>query len=465
MLRFASYFVPDERCWAPTIEGGTPCVPPSELLPLGMFSWWQHGGARVGGPSDPHKPSSGTSKLVATEKLVDVEKLGGPEEKPGGLRYTPCPCALGGTCRLFSAVEAAGSLYSLADAEGTSLAFAPSYVDRFGGAYVVQGQTTLHGNPSSDAETSEASREPIKPFAPIARAVSLEDEPGGCALELRDVLGQELGLLGEHAACEGRAGAPCLWTHTCAPWDANDKCKQRVTGIGTDGTPEDLTAAYSEALWHLRPSFGVQQKYEYTPAPKGARSSAGAWEEDPKSKGIAQHPGGPDAEHATGGLAVLENRRLDAAIPTNDAPFLGGNFVYEGRCMELNKDLMPGRKGGYAEGCKAIQTHAADLVLRRGGTKDKAAEAKRDVEAMCSGAQQKPLPYCVPARPDLKQIKDTARASVSHPDHYSQQCRRQAWARHPKTNEDSQGSACPKPPVEKDVVQQDDQNRGTKAEV
>ena len=100
----------------------------------------------------------------------------------------------------------------------------------------------------------------------------------------------------------------------------------------------------------------------------------------PERKGIAQHPGGPDAEHATGGLAVLENRRLDAAIPTNDAPFLGGNFVYEGRCMELNKDLMPGRKGGYAEGCKAIQTHAADLVLRRGGTKDKAAEAKKDVK-------------------------------------------------------------------------------------
>ena len=221
MLRFASYFVPDERCWAPTIKGGTPCVPPSEQLPLGMFSWWQHGGARVGGATDPHKPSYGVSKLVEKEKLVDTSK----EETPGGLRYTPCPCALGGTCRLFSAVEAAGSLYSLADAEGTSLAFAPSYVDRFGGAYVVQGQTTLHGNPSTDAqgklnfaESSEASREPIEPFAPIARAVSLEDEPGGCALELRDVLGQELGLLGEHAACEGRAGAPCLWTHTCAPW-------------------------------------------------------------------------------------------------------------------------------------------------------------------------------------------------------------------------------------------------------
>ena len=462
MLRFASYFVPDERCWAPTIKGGTPCVPPSEQLPLGMFSWWQHGGARVGGATDPHKPSSSLSKLVDTEKLVDTASA----EMPGGLRYTPCPCALGGTCRLFSAVEAAGSLYSLADAEGTSLAFAPSYVDRFGGAYVVQGQTTLHGNPITDAqgklnfaESSEASREPIEPFHPIARAVSLEDEPGGCALELRDVLGQELGLLGEHAACEGRAGAPCLWTHTCAPAAlTGSRCEQRVTSIGTDGTPEDLTAQYAEALWHLRPSFGVQKAYSYD-------EEHGAWMDHPERKGIAQHPGGPDAEHATGGLWVLENRRLDAAIPTNDAPFLGGNFVYEGRCMELNKDLMPGRKGGYAEGCKAIQTHAADLVLRRGGTKDKAAEAKRDVEAMCSGAQQKPLPYCVPARPDLKQIKDTVRASVSHPDHYSQQCRRQAWARHPKTNEDSQGSACPKPPVEKDVVQQDDQNRGTKAEV
>ena len=103
MLRFASYFVPDERCWAPTIEGGTPCVPPSEQLPLGMFSWWQHGGARIGGANDPHKPSSGTSKLVEMEKLVDTST----EEKPGGLRYTPCPCTLGGACRLFSAVEAA----------------------------------------------------------------------------------------------------------------------------------------------------------------------------------------------------------------------------------------------------------------------------------------------------------------------------------------------------------------------
>ena len=67
MLRFASYFVPDERCWAPTIKGGTPCVPPSEQLPLGMFSWWQHGGARVGGATDPHKPSYGVSKLVEKE--------------------------------------------------------------------------------------------------------------------------------------------------------------------------------------------------------------------------------------------------------------------------------------------------------------------------------------------------------------------------------------------------------------
>ena len=466
MLRFASYFVPDERCWAPTIKGGTPCVPPSEQLPLGMFSWWQHGGARVGGATDPHKPSSSLSKLVDTEKLVDTASA----EMPGGLRYTPCPCALGGACRLFSAVEAAGSLYSLADAEGTSLAFAPSYVDRFGGAYVVQGQTTLHGNPSTDAKgelvfapTSEASREPIKPFAPIARAVSLEDEPGGCALELRDVLGQELGLLGEHAACEGRAGAPCLWTHTCAPWDANDKCKQRVTGIGTDGTPEDLTAAYSEALWHLRPSFGVQQKYEYTPAQKGARSSAGAWEVHQEIQGIAQHPGGPDAEHATGGLKVLENRRLDAAIPTNDAPFLGGNFVYEGRCMEITEGEMPGEGGGYEAACKAIKTHAADMVKRRGGTDEQAAHAKLEIRLHCR--RKLPLPYCVPARPDLKQIKDTARASVSHPDHYSQQCRRQAWARHPKTNEAPMGDQCPKPPVEKDVVQQDDQNRGEKAEV
>ena len=84
----------------------------------------------------------------------------------------------------------------------------------------------------------------------------------------------------------------------------------------------------------------------------------------------------------------------------------------------------------------------------------------------CEARDQASLPkeaaaaYCVPARPDLKQIKDTARASVSHPDHYSQQCRRQAWARHPKTNEAPMGDQCPKPPVEKDVVQQDDQNRG-----
>jgi len=463
MLRFASYFVPDERCWAPTIKGGTPCVPPSEELPLGMFSWWQHGGARVGGATDPHKPSSGISKLVETEKLVD-------EENSGGLRYTPCPCALGGTCRLFSAVEAAGSLYSLADAEGTSLAFAPSYVDRFGGAYVVQGPTTLHGNPSSELEfapTSEASKEPIEPFNHIARAVSLEDEPGGCALELRDVLGQELGLLGEHAACEGRAGAPCLWTHTCAPASAdgkNVKCMQRVTGIGNDGKPEDLTAAYSEALWHLRPSFGVQQKYEYTPAQKGAGRSAGAWEVLQERKDIAQHPGGPDAEHATGGLAVLENRRLDAAIPTNDAPFLGGNFVYEGRCMEITEGEMPGEGGGYEAACKAIKTHAADMVKRRGGTDEAAAKAKLYIRLRCRKKKEH-FPYCVPARPDLKQIKDTARASVSHPDHYSQQCRRQAWARHPKTNEAPMGDACPKPPVEKDVVQQDDQNRGEKAEV
>ena len=63
-------------------------------------------------------------QLVEKEKLVDTSK----EETPGGLRYTPCPCALGGACRLFSAVEAAGSLYSLADAEGTSLAFAPSWL-------------------------------------------------------------------------------------------------------------------------------------------------------------------------------------------------------------------------------------------------------------------------------------------------------------------------------------------------
>ena len=396
MLRFASYFVPDERCWAPTIKGGTPCVPPSEELPLGMFSWWQHGGARVGGATDPHKPSSSLSKLVDTEKLVDTDMN-------GGLRYTPCPCALGGACRLFSAVEAAGSLYSLADAEGTSLAFAPSYVDRFGGAYVVQGQTTLHGNPITDAqgklnfaESSEASREPIEPFNPIARAVSLEDEPGGCALELRDVLGQELGLLGEHAACEGRAGAPCLWTHTCAPASAdgkNVKCMQRVTGIGNDGKPEDLTAAYSEALWHLRPSFGVQQAYEYTPALTGARSSAGAWEELKERNGIAQHKGGPDA--ATG--KPLEDRRLDAAIPTNDAPFLGGNFVYEGRCMEIGKDLS---EGGYAAVCEAIEAHAADMVKRRGGvprTMEEVADLKVEVEnamntvqAMCTGDQPKP---------------------------------------------------------------------------
>ena len=35
--------------------------------------------------------------------------------------------------------------------------------------------------------------------------------------------------------------------------------------------------------------------------------------------------GGPDAA-----TEPLEEQRLDAAIPTNDAPFLGGNFVYEG---------------------------------------------------------------------------------------------------------------------------------------
>ena len=146
----------------------------------------------------------------------------------------------------------------------------------------MQGQTTLHGNPTRDtngelvfAESSEASREPIKPFNHRARRLA-EDEPGGCALELRDVLGQELGLLGEHAACEG-ARATCLWTHAPASECKNVKCMQRVTGIGNDGKPEDLTAAYSEALWHLRPSFGVQQAYEYAPALTGARSSAGAW--------------------------------------------------------------------------------------------------------------------------------------------------------------------------------------------
>ena len=176
-----------------------------------------------------------------------------------------------------------------------------------------------------------------------------------------------------------------------------------------------------------------------------------------------QHPGGPDAEHATGGLAVLENRRLDAAIPTNDAPFLGGNFVYEGRCMEITEGEMPGEGGGYEAACKAIKTHAADMVKRRGGTDEQAAHAKLEIRLHCR--RKLPLPYCVPARPDLKQIKDTARASVSHPDHYSQQCRRQAWARHPKTNEAPMGDACPKPPVEKDVVQQDDQNRGETAEV
>ena len=128
---------------------------------------------------------------------------------------------------------------------------------------------------------------------------------------------------------------------------------------------------------------------------------------------------------------------------------------------------MPGRKGGYAEACKAIKAHAADMVkLRRGGTDEtKAANAKLEIEAMPMAPSKLPLPYCVPARPDLKQIKDTVRASVSHPDHYSQQCRRQAWARHPKTNEAPMGDACPKPPVEKDVVQQDDQNRGRAAEV
>ena len=176
----------------------------------------------------------------------------------------------------------------------------------------------------------------------------------------------------------------------------------------------------------------------------------------PERKGIAQHPGGPDAATSD----VLENRRLDAAIPTNDAPFLGGNFVYEGRCMEIGKDLS---EGGYAAACEAIKAHAADMVKRRGGTDEQAAHAKLEIRLHCR--RKLPLPYCVPARPDLKQIKDTARASVSHPDHYSQQCRRQAWARHPKTNEAPMGDQCPKPPVEKDVVQQDDQQRGEKAEV
>ena len=59
---------------------------------------------------------------------------------------------------------------------------------------------------------------------PLPTSQSVREQPadcpssgGGlprCALELRDVLGQELGLLGEHAACEGRAGAPCL--HACS---------------------------------------------------------------------------------------------------------------------------------------------------------------------------------------------------------------------------------------------------------
>ena len=140
--------------------------------------------------------------------------------------------------------------------------------------------------------------------------------------------------------------------------------------------------------------------------------------------------------------------------------------------MEIGKDLS---EGGYAAVCEAIKAHAADMVKRRGGVprtmeevvhlKVEVENAMNTVEALCKGDPPKPLPYCVPARPDLKQIKDTARASVSHPDHYSQQCRRQAWARHPKTNEAPMGDQCPKPPVEKDVVQQDDQNRGEKAEV
>ena len=129
--------------------------------------------------------------------------------------------------------------------------------------------------------------------------------------------------------------------------------------------------------------------------------------------------------------------------------------------MEIGKDLS---EGGYAAVCEAIEAHAADMVKRRavcraqwrscrsqGGGGECDEHGRGDVQGTSEAAT-----VLRAGEADLKQIRDTARAAVS-PTLLAAVPPAGVGAP-PEIERAPMGDSRPKPPVEKDVVQRDDQN-------
>ncbi len=289
LLRLATFFYPSDDCWGPDAvnEGRIGCLP---SLPSGglHWGWWRHGGPRAGpfvaSDQKPHQPppdERARSELVAGD---------GKDSQSSDLLYVPCTCALGGRCSFYSAVTGshANELYAVDATPGaTPMYAAPEFDARFGGAFGAHENAQAWQLESAVVGMDRAAREPVPPFRPISRPLSHPLVAGGCGLVLTDVLG------GQHTAaefCRGRDGAhaACLWVF--------ERDGQPVSHVRDDGEVEDLAPKYVEALAVLRPRLG----------------------------GSAAPGGKVGVTHS----ALEESLALD--VPSTDAPFLGGNFAFEG---------------------------------------------------------------------------------------------------------------------------------------
>jgi hypothetical protein len=439
MLRLATQFIPDDACWAPgpPPDMRIPCLPRRTGGNAGLaWNWWRFGGMRAGAISDPveesgeNQPHQPASDPLARSPLL--------RESDGMLEYVPCTCAAGGQCSFFSPIDGALELYTVSADAGAAPAYSlPKFDEMYGGTFGAH-DTTVYECPKCEPEDETClrpcAREPIPEYKPIARALSNENAPGGCSLLLTDLLGEQRTAA---AMCNGRAeGATCLWVYT--------NSRQAVNRVARDGKVEKLDEWFVEALHALRPSFGPTAAHVATENVQWLNEKTGE-SEPPK------HPGGKPrgnnplktADSVAHEMPTNDARARDSTVAplsqpatlvhhlfASQAPFLGGNFAFEGTCRLVKHDED-------AYGTVKATPEEADFYasLRAASSEDEA---------------KVPYPYCNPARPSMEQVRATLRNYKRGHAHYEAACRRMAYARQPLTDEDLAGSSCgvPAPSVE-----------------
>ena len=255
-------------------------------------------------------------------------------------------------------------------------------------------------------------REPIEPWRPIVQPISHTTRSGGCAIELIDVEGRDDGA---DRFCVDRVDQPCLWVYR--------NSLKHVYGLDDSGKKLDLTSQYQRALLLLRPSFGpspeplAQEKAEAVvegqtrmwPDPQAD------WEEFVHRVNV----------HGEGELEDTEEKKVaekEASVPHSDAPFIGGNFVFQGRCRAVRRDAVPEETYAFVtEHLRQTAPRFYDkLVAERGGSGE--------------------LPYCSPTSPDFEQVMLTVKSFVQSKDHYAAACARGAGTVGRKRESD--GHAC-----------------------